>query len=459
MRDKPLWLRLGLAFGAVSLVIVTLTLSGITLAAGIVQGRQACRDALGRARDLEATGVFETPPPEPLIRLRQVSGREQPTVFLVLADGRVVNGDGVAALLLPERPSIPDGCRIESIDSGRPSPSGRRLALAAVPLDEPGFAVALLVTQPVAPTSNVLIAGIPIGLAITLASFGLGAWVARRLTKPIDELRAVTGRIGAGELDAKVTERAPGELGVLADDVNRMSDALVEARRREQEFLANVSHELRTPITSVLGFAEALQDGTVNDPEGITRVAGIVHAEATRLQRLADDVLQIARIGAGAFPIEIRRVDVRPILDQVAEANRARADAAGVTLNVAGEAQLPVETDPERFAQVLTNLVTNAIRISGASTTVSLTAVAGERPSVSVRDEGPGIAASDLPHVFERAYLLRAGVTPNGEQHGLGLAIVRELCSRLGATIAVTSTLGAGTTFTIRFPTHLGSPG
>jgi signal transduction histidine kinase len=458
MRDRPLWLRLGLSFGGVSLAIVALTLGGITIVAGSLQAREACRSALQTAATLAASGLFETPPPEPLIRLRQVGGARLggERIALLLSDGSLYTG-GASVAIPPDAASGRSGCRIGSfIDPeahpGRPR-RGPELAVAVAELGAGGFAAAIVVTKPVPGAASILGPGIPIAVGIAVASFGLGGLVARRITRPIDRLRDAAERIGRGDLGAKVTEPAPGELGVLGEDFNRMSDALVEARRREHEFLANVSHELRTPITSVLGFAEALQDGTVSDPAGVARVARIVHAEATRLHRFADDVLTIARIGAGMFPIDPVDADARTILEQVVAANGPASEAAGITLALEVPGDLPVRTDPVRLAQVLTNLVTNAIRVSDEGRRVTLSGGAdAERTWLTVRDEGPGIAPADLPHVFERAYLFRTHRDDRATEHGLGLAIVRELCARLNVTIAVSSTLGSGTTFKLTIP-------
>jgi two-component system, OmpR family, sensor kinase len=299
--------------------------------------------------------------------------------------------------------------------------------------------------------SRVLVAA---GVAAALAALA-STLLARRLTRPVRSVAAATARVAAGDLEQEVPVEGPDELADLARSFNAMSSALGEARRREGEFLASVSHELRTPVTAIRGYVEALDEGAVRDERGRAEALAVIKTETERLERLVRDVMDLARLGAQEFRMDVRDADLSRVVQEAAVAHRTQAHAGGVTIDVDAPAPLACRTDPDRVRQVITNLVENAVRVTPAGGHVYLTGRHIESGiALEIRDTGPGIAYEHLPHVFERAYL-RTVAARDGEPSagsGLGLAIVRELVRALGGRVEVASEKGSGTTFRVTLP-------
>ncbi len=313
-------------------------------------------------------------------------------------------------------------------------------------------------------------------MAVALA---LGGLLARTITRPVRALTAAAHRVAEGELGTTVEVAGRDEIGELAAAFNRMSADLAQASRARRQMTADIAHDLRTPVTVLLGYTEGLADGKFK-PDA--RVYASMHEEAQHLAYLIDDLRTLSLADAGELALQRQPTPPRALLDRAAAAHGPLAAARGVALAVDLAPNLPeVEVDPERMAQVLGNLIGNALRHtpSGGRITLSAVAAGGEGASGSgdvatprtvtssgsdadraillrVADNGEGIAAEDLPHVFTRHYRgdkarQRAGDETAGTA-GLGLAIAKSLVEAHGGTIGVASTLGAGTTVTIRLP-------
>jgi len=254
---------------------------------------------------------------------------------------------------------------------------------------------------------------------------------------------ATTRRIASGDLDATmaVGRREDPEFAQLAESINAMGANLVRARDQERQFLLSVSHELRTPLTSIRGYADAVIDGTADDP---VAAATVISTESRRLERLVQDLLDLARLDADRFSLELQRVDAAAVTGQVVESFRPRAEDLGLELDTAPGSDRPlwVEADADRLAQVLANLVENASSFARRTITVGAGNVAGT-PTLWVVDDGPGILPDQLPRVFERHVTSdRAGGRRKGS--GLGLAIVSELAAAMGAGVRAESPVAAG---------------
>jgi two-component system sensor histidine kinase BaeS len=224
-----------------------------------------------------------------------------------------------------------------------------------------------------------------------------------------------------------------------------MVSDLRSAREREKTFLLSVSHELRTPLTAIRGYGEALADGTATRP----RQAGeVVAHESKRLERLVEDLLDLARLESGEFSVRPENVDLAQIAGAAIEALTPAAKEYGVMLRLEAGSGSSAFTDPDRVHQMIANLVENAIRVTPERGTVT---VEVSDHAIVVADSGPGLTPEDIDHAFERFYLWRRykGVRPVGS--GLGLAIVGELAQRLGVGLAVTSAPGEGSRFELRF--------
>ena len=291
---------------------------------------------------------------------------------------------------------------------------------------------------------SLLLAGLGGALVAALLSFLL----ARRLTRPIAELSAATGRLAAGERDVLVPVRGEDELADLGTAFNAMSGELGRAREAQRSFLESVSHELKTPLTSIRGYAEAVQEGAVSPPEG-TRV---IAAEADRLERLVGDLLDLARFGREDFAVEHNRVDLADVVRRAVERYRPRAEELSVALAAAGAERGDgawALGDADRLLQATSNLIENALRITPAGGSVTARAAPG---LIAVTDTGPGLSAEDLPHAFERFYLHDRYRSERSVGSGLGLAIVHELVSAMGGTVEASTPAEGGARFTLRLP-------
>ena len=298
------------------------------------------------------------------------------------------------------------------------------------------------------------------GVVALLVALLLGILVARRVTAPIYRLRRVAGRVAQGELDVRASASGVLEVDELADQFNVMADRLagtlrmLEADRdRLREFVADVSHELRTPIAALRMYNELQRDGEVDDP---TRHEFIERSteQIGRLEWLSTNLLDLSRIDAGIFPLDMRDGDLRDPLQAVVQALGDVAVERGIALDsaVPGSA-VELRFDRERIVQLLTNLVGNALKFTprGGSVSVILSD-APEAATIEVRDTGPGIEADELPHVFERFYRGTNTGEARASGSGLGMAIVRSIVEMHGGEIDISSVVGEGTVVRITLP-------
>ncbi|HSQ38402.1 MAG TPA: HAMP domain-containing sensor histidine kinase [Acidimicrobiia bacterium] len=290
-----------------------------------------------------------------------------------------------------------------------------------------------------------------VGLGVLLAAL-LAGWLSRFLGKRLDGLSSASRRIAEGDLGARVEVEGSDEIAQVGLAFNEMAGQLEEARVRERGFLAAVGHDLRTPLTTIAGYAEALEEGKVA-PDDLPRVSRVIHRESGRLSRLLEDLMLLSRLEAGEFQLRPEQVELAGHLGGSVEAYRGRAEAAGVRLEVdLGEAP-PMAVDPDRIDQVVGNLVENALRYTPQGGTVRLTLSSqGAGVRISVSDTGPGIEPADLPHIFERLYVAQRYRPARPEGSGLGLAIVKELAEAMGGTAGVSSDPGRGTTVSVTLP-------
>jgi two-component system sensor histidine kinase BaeS len=243
------------------------------------------------------------------------------------------------------------------------------------------------------------------------------------------------------------------EFTALAASINEMADSLQRARQQQRQFLLSVSHDLRTPLTSIRGYADAIAEGATDD---VPRAVGVIRAEAARLERLVGDLLDLARIDARRFSFSPRTVDVAEVVQGSVESFRHEAAAAGLVI----DPSLPddhhplVLADPDRLAQILGNLIENAARYAAHRVEVGAR-TDGMRVVLWVVDDGPGIAPTDLPRVFEPHFSAdttsRGGTRARGT--GLGLAIVSELAAAMGAAVHAESPVNSqgGTRLSVWF--------
>jgi two-component system phosphate regulon sensor histidine kinase PhoR len=243
---------------------------------------------------------------------------------------------------------------------------------------------------------------------------------------------------------------AEGALGVFFD-ITR-TERLEHVR---QEFLSNVSHELRTPLTSIIAFVETLEGGAMDDTESSQRFLSIIRKNASRMQGLIDDILELTAIEGGNVQLRAAPVELHELIQDVCASLDAKAAAQGVTLENRVGTEVVVHADMRRLEQMLTNLIDNAIKFSREHGTVVISYETGTRDRILVQDIGDGIPAQHLERLFERFYRVDRARSRDMGGTGLGLAIVKHLALLHGGEVTVTSELGKGSTFTIHLPKRL----
>ena len=297
------------------------------------------------------------------------------------------------------------------------------------------------------------------GFLLLLALRRVGSFTSHRFTLPLTAVMQAADRLAEGDLQARVEVEGTPELQHLADSFNHMAAALEAADLQRRELLADVAHELRTPLTIIQGNLEGLRDGVYRPtPEHLD----LVLDEAQKLGRLVDDLRLLTLAEAGQLPLDLQELDVAQLLADVRDAFAARAGEAGIALQIeAGDDLPPLTGDPQRLGQVLGNLMANALRHTPAGGRVTLGAEAlvadGVPPAVRlwVADSGRGIAAEDLPRVFDRFWRGDPARSHEaGAGMGLGLAIARGLVEAHGGRIWAESdgVPGRGTTVSFVLP-------
>lgn len=275
--------------------------------------------------------------------------------------------------------------------------------------------------------------------------------LARRLMRPITALTSAAEGLQTGDLSYRVEVDENGEIGSLAEAFNSMAESLEESDGMRRTMTADIAHELRTPLANIRGYLEAAQEGIVQPDEGLLAT---VHEEAMMLQHLVEDLETLTQADAGRLQLDKERLSVPDVVVHVADAHRARSEAAGVSLTVVGpDDGLDVSADPVRLRQAIGNLVDNALRHTKSGGTVTIaTARTSADVVVTVSDTGDGIPPEHLPHVFDRFY--RADPSRNRATggSGLGLAIVRQIAEAHSGSVEASSVVGAGTTVTLRLP-------
>ncbi len=288
------------------------------------------------------------------------------------------------------------------------------------------------------------------GLAVAALA---GVLLARRLARPLQRAARAAHDLASGRRDVRLVAAGPAEVAEVAESLNRLAGALQYSESRQREFLLSVSHELRTPLTAVKGFAESLADGVTTGAD-VPQVGATMLAEAARLERLVADLLDLARLGAQDFRIDLADVDLRALVADAATVWSARCRSEGVVFTVdLSPVPVCVVTDPTRVRQIVDGLAENALRVTPAGRPIALgvRADAGEGV-VEVRDGGPGLTDDDLAVAFDRSVLYERyrGVRRVGT--GVGLALVHALSMRLGGRATAGRAAEGGACFAVRIP-------
>jgi signal transduction histidine kinase len=315
-----------------------------------------------------------------------------------------------------------------------------------------------------------LIAGLILASMLLLLAIAF----AQRLSRPLHDMTKAAQAMAGGQLDVQVRAAPVRELNDLSNAFNAMARSLARADQQRRQMTADIAHELRTPLTIIKGRLEGLQDGVYSaTPDQLERLLD----ETALLERLIEDLRLLALAEAGQLPLYVETLDPRALLEGAAAAFAGQAETHGVTIRVEAPDDLPqIEADPQRLAQVLANLTANALRYTPPGGTIALRASFELRVLSSelfqldaetqnsklkthnsvvfrVSDTGEGIAAEDLPQIFDRFYRADRSRARGTGGAGLGLAIARQIVAAHGGEIWAESEPGQGTTISIALPT------
>jgi two-component system OmpR family sensor kinase/two-component system sensor histidine kinase BaeS len=289
--------------------------------------------------------------------------------------------------------------------------------------------------------------------AVTAGGFALvmGTLLFLRITRPLRQLQQAAQTVAAGDLETRVRIASKDELGAVGQAFNQMAARLDEQQRLRKQMVADIAHELRTPISVMQGTLEAMLDGVLQpDPAELRDL----HGETRRLARLIEDLRILSLADAGQLTLERRPVNLAALIERVVGRMAPLAESRQIALATAiNEPLLSIEADEDRLAQVLTNLIDNALRYTPSGGHVRVQARQADGAlHVAVADDGPGIAAEDAPYVFERFWRGDRSRSRHGGGSGIGLAIAKHLVEMHGGTIGVESEVGKGSTFRVRLP-------
>lgn len=287
-------------------------------------------------------------------------------------------------------------------------------------------------------------------MVAALASVVVVNYTTTRLTKPFLEINDTVQKYSKGDYNIRIPVGNSKEASQLATSFNAMADQLKDLEATRRSFVANVSHELRSPLTSIKGFLEAMQDGTI-DRRDYDKYIDVVLSETRRMAAMVNDLLDLARIESGKTALRLEVFDINELIRRTLLTFEARIYEKSMEVDVKfAIEQCFVEADNAQIGQVLRNIIDNAIKYSPDHSRLRIATYAMKREAyVSIADSGQGIPEEDVPHVFDRFYKVEKAHTPTQQSGtGLGLSIVKRIIDQHGQTITVKSARGKGSTFT-----------
>lgn len=436
--QSPITVRLALTFVAVALIAVAIVL-GLSVALGgrdinaMVQER---RDDLTQSLRANAAATYNTGKPgwsdadlRPALDLAARSGTN---VAVLDADHHLVAATAI------------DPTRLSDVEQTPITVAGRQVGTLVVSFNGHGLVASAGKLRSSLDKAVIGAAGLAALLALAIALL-----LARRLTRPLEQLIAAAEAMALGDRASRVgpVPRAPRELQELAAAFDGMAVALAEQEKLREELVADVAHELRTPVAILQANCEALVDGVVpHTPEQTVSL----HEEVVRLAGLVDDLQSLANADAAALHLQVVPCDLAAVAATALDAMATTLSAARLTVTRQLDAA-PIEGDPARLHQVVTNVLGNAAKFTSAGGRIHVVVTRDDGSALlRVSDTGPGIAVEDQSHVFQRFWR-----GPNSDRttgSGVGLAVVAELVAAHHGRVDLRSEVGVGTTVTISFP-------
>lgn len=446
-------------------IVICLAIVGIAAAAVLPNYRDRIAmdrlDNMARPISVEVRSLVIAQTPLDTVFASLATQAEKNNVYIML-----INKDGSVL-----RQITPGSSQPLNVTSGLPrnvsnaiqgsfrTSNGRAFIYAAYPLERlqaalanPSAAVLLAVPRPstLAILSGFVIPLLIGGVAALLISLLLAVLFARSISRPLNRVTEAAKQMAEGDYRQVVPEQGTREMVGMARSFNRMAEEVRQSQQQLRHFVADVSHELKSPLTSIQGFSQALIDGTAGDDQTRSRAASVINAEARRMRRQVDELLELSRMQSGQFKMAHDSIDLAEVIERCQEIFEGVARDKGVQISATVEGPLPMIGDADHLEQLFTNLLDNAIKNthSGGQVRIYARAAADGFAETNVSDDGPGIPSDQLPHVFERFYQVtgvRTGV-------GLGLAIAREIALAHQGSIEARSQPGEGSQFIVRLP-------
>ncbi len=290
------------------------------------------------------------------------------------------------------------------------------------------------------------------GVIAAVVALLLGSLLFFQIVSPVQRLTSAAQKIAAGNLSQRISTQSRDEIGALATSFNQMVDSLAQHEELRRNLIADVAHELRTPLTVIQGNLEAMLDGVLpTSPQEIATLRD----ETAMLARLVSDLRLLSLAEAGQLKLERVKTDPAELISRAVEPFRMQAQSSQVELLTNVESNLPlIHVDPDRIAQVIRNLLSNALRHTPSGAQVSVICRKDQSHSllITVSDTGEGIPPDDLPFVFDRFYRADKSRSRASGGSGIGLAIVKQLVEAHGGKVSVESQSGQGTTFGFTLP-------
>lgn len=339
------------------------------------------------------------------------------------------------------------------------STDNKPLQVASYPLySQSGLLGVLQIAKPLEQGRELVIfpftSSLLLGSAIAaLLSLLLAFFLSRGITLPISKMKDVALRFSRGDFKERVGVQSADELGELARALNSMASSLEQVEQMRRDLLANISHEIRTPLATIKGYLEALADGMIGESEREATYA-LILSESQRLEKIVNSILELSRLESGQIKMEVTAFPIKEEFERLQKQFQLGFERKGVDLTTdISSPNLDVLGDSEHIHEVLENLLDNALQYTNSEGLVRLFAkLEHQMVRIGVQDNGVGISASDLPHIFERFYRADKSHSRETGGTGLGLSIARQIIVAHGQNLEVQSELGKGSCFFFFLP-------